>query len=111
MSMSDDIEIPKFQPAIPDELMGLWHQLPPVERVLLKKQSVHEQQTEWIMRQMAGGEVRFQKIEAEVAALIRLKEILTAKWSVIAFIACAITGPVALAWLGVVFHKWLSKGP
>lgn len=103
--------IPKFEPVIPDELMDQWYQLTPVQRVLLKKQSIQEQQNEWIMGRMTEGEKRFAKIESEVATLIKLKEILTAKWSVIAFLACALLGPVALAWLGVLFHKWLSKGP
>jgi len=106
--MSNDTtcpEVPTFKPAIPDELMLQWHTLTPVEQCLLKQQSIQEQQNTWIINRLIAGEKRFGMIDAQLLALKRLKELLTAKWSVIAFIATAILAPVILLLLGA----WLSK--
>lgn len=104
--MSDAyLEVPKFKPAIPDELMAQWHTLTPVEQCLLKQQSIQEQQNHWMMKRLIAGDRRFSSIDEDLVALKRLKEILTAKWSVVAFLVTAVMGPIILLLLGA----WLSQ--
>lgn len=102
-------KIPVFEPQIPDELMAEWHNLTPVQRCLLKEQSLQRQQMAWVITRLAEGDVAIGQLKQDVDAIKRLRDILTAKWSVIAFIVLSIVFPIigllASSWFSKAFHK------
>jgi len=98
-------KIPKFEPQIPEELMAEWHTLTAVQRCVLKEQSLQRQQTAWVIQRLAEGDVAINQLKQDVDAIKKLRDILTAKWSVIAFIILSIVFPI----IGLLVSSWFSK--
>ncbi len=99
---------PKFEPKIPDELMEQWHTLDPVTKILLREQSILRQQTEWIMARctISCPAVTFMPaLQRDVEQIKKFRDVLTAKWSVVAFCFMSFIVPTITLLIG----KHLSK--
>lgn len=111
------MEKPEFKSDVPDYLLKGRSEL---EVWMCQSHSINRQQTEWICGRLAEGDKRFreqaeerarlqeqvQKLEERTVVIERVKERLSAKWAVVAFLLASVLGPVALAFLGAWLSKW-----
>jgi hypothetical protein len=70
--------------------MAEWHNLTLVQRCLPKEQFIQRQQMAWVIARLTEGDVAIGQLKQDVDAIKKLRDILTAKWSVIAFIVLSI---------------------
>lgn len=95
----EPLEVPEFKPTIPKEIAELWHTLTPVEKFLIEKNSISEQQNKWIIDRLCAGHVEIRTLRNDVAGFKRLRLILNAKWSVVFVVLSGLALPVFVALL------------
>jgi hypothetical protein len=106
---------PEFKPDVPEPLL---HGATQRDRWMYEQQSIQRQQNDWIIDRMAVGERRFEEerqarveimskqdeMDKRLKVIELLKDRLSAKWAVLAFVAASIVGPIAMA----IFGAWLA---
>lgn len=110
-------KLPQFEPQHCSEVVEIWNELSPAEKLLFNEQSIARQQNEFIMEALISGSARFKKHEAEleglkgaVKVLNDLKLVVTSKWSVIVFLGITLS-PVLLIILSIWFNKIFKSVP
>ncbi len=100
---------PEFKSQVPEHLLK---NASPQEKWITEQLSIQHQQNEWMIDRLTDGDRRFERVEKDLAETretvakheaIRIK--LSAKSSIIGYIAAAILGPVCLAFLAALFLR------
>jgi hypothetical protein len=114
----------EFKPALPAPLLAALPKDSP-ERWMYEQQDIQRQQNEAILERMDAGEERFEKADSDreamklematiarrLAILERIKERLTAKWSLAAAALGLLAIPILLIYIEELIKRWFGKHP
>lgn len=99
---TDTLETPDFveMGMIPEELADEWANIPKPQRVMIRRQMVSDKKLDWCIERLINGHETIAQLKRDVQTLNKIKEVMFAKWSIVAALFTAIVIPAALVWYG-----------